>query len=31
VFVSAKSGDYDHAARVYQFLAASGVPTFFRR
>ena len=29
VFVSAKSSDYEHAARVYEFLTASGVSTFF--
>ncbi len=31
VFISAKSGDYDHAAKVYDFLTAAGVCTFFSR
>jgi hypothetical protein len=29
VFISAKSEDYPHAKRVYDFLIARGVPTFF--
>lgn len=29
VFISAKSADYPHAQRVYEFLVLHGVPTFF--
>ena len=31
VFISAKSADYDQAAKVYDFLTAAGVPAFFSR
>jgi hypothetical protein len=31
VFISAKSADYEQAARVYDFLVAARVPVFFSR